>query len=71
MFYNTSNDVDVARITRIRQMLDQQIAKGDKFTIETMERMQQDAYSLRAERDAPLFKGWKAANDRTPKRRAR
>ena len=62
VFYNTSNDVDVARITRIRQLLDQQIAKGDKFTIESMERIQQDAYSLRAERDAPLFKGWKAGN---------
>ena len=60
VFYNTSNDVDVARITRIRQMLDQQIAKGEKFTIESMERLQQDAFSLRAERDAPLFKGWKA-----------
>src|SRR5205085_6391363 len=46
----------------IRQMLDQQIAKGEKFTIESMERMQQDAHSLRAERDAPLFKGWKAGN---------
>jgi penicillin amidase len=51
-------------------MIDQRIAKGEKFTIETMERMQQDAYSLRAERDAPLFKGWKAANPDAEKARA-
>jgi len=70
VFYNTSTDVDVARITRIRQMLDQQIAKGEKFTIDSMERMQQDAHSLRAERDAPLFKGWKAGNPDAEKARA-
>ncbi len=71
VFYNTSTDVDVSRITRIRQMLDERIKKGEKFTIETMERMQHDAYSLRAERDAPLFKGWKSARTPTSRRRAR
>jgi len=70
VFYNTSTDVDVARITRIRQMLDQHIAKGDKFTIDTMERMQQDSYSLRGERDAPLFKGWTAKDPNAEKARA-
>jgi penicillin amidase len=60
VFYNTSTDVDVARITRIRQMIEQQ--RSRKFTIADMERMQQDAYSLRAERDMPLFKGWNAKN---------
>ncbi len=60
VLYRTSTDVDVSRITRIRQMLDQRIAKGEKFTIATMEQLQQDAYSLRAEREAPLFKGWTA-----------
>ena len=61
VFYNVSTDVDISRIARIRQMLDQQIARGEKFTIETMARMQQDAYSLRAERDAHLFRGWTAS----------
>jgi len=65
-----STDVDVSRITRIRQMLDHQIATGDKFTIETMTRLQQDAYSLRAERDAPLFKGWTARTPDVEKARA-
>ena len=64
------NDVDVSRITRIRQMLDQRIAKGEKLTIETMEQLQQDAYSLRAERDAPLFKGWTAKNADAERARA-
>ena len=70
VFYNVSTDVDVSRIARIRQMLDKQIASGRKFTIDDMERMQQDAYSLRAERDAPLFKGWKASNPEAEKARA-
>jgi len=70
VLYRTSTDVDVARITRIRQMLDQRIAKGEKFTIETMEQVQQDAYSLRAERDAPLLKGWTAKNADAEKARA-
>jgi penicillin amidase len=70
VFYNTSNDVDVSRIARIRQVLDRQIASGRKFTIEDMERLQHDAYSLRAERDAPLFKGWTAADPQLEKARA-
>ncbi len=60
VFYNVSTDVDVSRIARIRQMLDRQIAERKPFTIADMERLQQDAYSLRAERDRPLFTGWTA-----------
>jgi penicillin amidase len=70
VFYNTSTDVDVARITRIRQMLDAQIAAKKPFTIEDMVRLQQDSYSLRAERDAPLFKGWTSADPQVEKARA-
>jgi penicillin amidase len=70
VFYNVSTDVDVSRIARIRQMLDQRIAKGQKFTIETMEKLQWDSYSLRAERDAPLFKGWTGKTADTEKARA-
>ena len=46
VFYNVSTDVDVSRITRIRQMMDERIKKGEKFTIETMEQLQWDALSL-------------------------
>jgi penicillin amidase len=70
VFYNVSTDVDVSRITRIHQMMDERIRKGEKFTIATMERMQHDAYSLRAERDAPLFKGWKSVDDDIERARA-
>ena len=61
---------DIARITRIQQDLDKQIAEGKKFTIEDMERIQQDNYSLHAERDAPLFKGWTAKDPTAEKARA-
>ena len=70
VFYNTTRDVDIARITRIRQLLDTQIAEHKPFTIEDMERIQQDSYSLHAERDAPLFKGWTAKNPEAEKARA-
>jgi penicillin amidase len=70
VFYNTTRDVDIARITRIRQLLDKQIAEHKPFTIEDMERIQQDSYSLHAERDAPLFKGWTAKNPDAEKARA-
>jgi penicillin amidase len=70
VFYNTTKDVDIARITRIHQLLDKQIAEHKKFTIADMERIQQDDYSLHAERDAPLFKGWTAKNPDAEKARA-
>jgi penicillin amidase len=70
VFYNTTRDIDIARITRIRQLLDKQIAQHKPFTIEDMERIQQDSYSLHAERDAPLFKGWTAKNPDAEKARA-
>jgi penicillin G amidase len=70
VFYNTSTDLDIARITRIRRMIDERIARGEKFTIDTMEALQQDAYSLHAERDAPLFKGWTSAKPDVEKARA-
>jgi penicillin amidase len=70
VFYNVSTDVDISRITRIRQMLDQRIAKGEKLTIESMEQLQQDAYSLRAERDAHLFRGWTSTKPDVEKARA-
>ena len=70
VFYKTTKDADIARITRIRQLLDKQIAAHKPFTIEDMERIQQDSYSLHAERDAPLFKGWTAKNPDAEKSRA-
>jgi penicillin amidase len=72
VFYNATRDGDGpnARITRIKQDLDAQIASGKKFTIQDMERIQWDNYSLRAEHDAPLFKGWTAKDPAAEKARA-
>jgi penicillin amidase len=70
VFYGTTRDVDIARITRIRQLLDQQIAEQRPFTIQDMERIQQDDYSLQAGRDAALFKGWTAKAPDVEKARA-
>jgi penicillin amidase len=72
VFYNATRDGDGpnARITRIKQDLDKQIAEHKPFTIEDMERIQWDNYSLRAEHDAPLFKGWTAKDPAAEKARA-
>jgi penicillin amidase len=56
VFYHSTQGVDIARITRIHQLL----GAGGKFSIKDHQRFQLDAYSLRAERDRPLFQGWKA-----------
>jgi penicillin G amidase len=56
VLFRTSVGVEISRIARIRQML----GTGQKFGIEDHERMQHDAYSLRAERDHRLFKGWRS-----------
>jgi len=66
VLYRTSVGVEVSRIARIRQMLN----KGTKFSIEDHGRMQHDAYSLRAERDQPLFRGWKSQDPDVDRARA-
>ncbi len=54
VLFRTSIGVEVSRIARIHQML----STGQKFSVADLGRMQHDAYSLRAERDLPLFQGW-------------
>lgn len=66
VLYRTSIGVEVSRIARIRQML----SAGGKFSVEDHERMQHDAYSLRAERDQPLFKNWKSQDPEVERARA-
>ncbi len=66
VLYRTTREVEVARIVRIRQMLDAQ----KQFSISDLERMHHDAYSLRGERDQPLFKGWTAKSADVEKARA-
>ena len=64
VLFRSSVGVELSRIARIRQML----GTGQTFGIEDHERMQHDAYSLRAERDLPLFKGWRSKDRRSRKR---
>jgi penicillin amidase len=64
MFKNA--DTRFERITRLRQML----TPGRKYTLEDHQRMQQDALSLRAVADQPLFKGWTAASSDVERARA-
>jgi penicillin amidase len=53
VFYHSSIGVEISRITRIHQLL----GRGGPFSVADLGRIQHDAYSLRAERDQPLFSG--------------
>jgi penicillin G amidase len=66
VLFRTSVGVEISRIARIRQML----GTGQKFGVEDHERMQHDAYSLRAERDHRLFKGWRSKDADVERARA-
>jgi penicillin amidase len=66
VLYKSTVGVEISRIARIRQML----GTGQQFSIDDHKRMHHDAYSLRAERDLPLFKGWKSQDPDVEKARA-
>ncbi len=66
VLFRTSVGVKVSRIARIHQML----GTGQKFSVADLGRMQHDAYSLRAERDQPLFAGWTSPEADIEKARA-
>ncbi len=54
VFYHSTRDVDISRVTRLHQIL----GSDEKFSVQEHMQIQHDAYSLRAERDKPLFQGW-------------
>jgi penicillin amidase len=66
VLFRSSVGVKVSRIARIRQML----GTGQRFGVEDHKRMQHDAYSLRAEADQQLFKGWTSKDAEVEKARA-
>jgi penicillin amidase len=66
VLYKTTVGVEVSRIARIRQML----GTGATFSVDDHKRMQHDAYSLRAERDQPLFRGWTSQDAEVERARA-
>ncbi|HEY7500401.1 MAG TPA: penicillin acylase family protein [Vicinamibacterales bacterium] len=59
-------DTRFERITRLRQM----IAPGRKYSLEDHQRMQHDAFSLRAAADIPRFRNWTSSDPAVEKARA-
>jgi penicillin amidase len=67
--FKTLNTVPTDRITRIEFVLNNLLANR-KFTIEDSEKLQHDAYSLRASYDIDAFKGWTGSTPEVEKARA-
>jgi penicillin amidase len=59
-------DTRFDRITRVMQL----IAPGTKYTLADHRRMQNDAFSLRAAADRPLFRGWTSSDPDVERARA-
>jgi penicillin amidase len=66
VFYNSSAGVETSRIARLHQIL----GTGKPLSVADHQRIQHDAYSLVAERDIPLFKGWTAKDPEVERARA-
>ncbi len=64
MFKNA--DTRFERITRLRQLL----VPGRKYSLEDHQRMQNDAFSLRAAADTPRFRGWTSPDPAVERARA-
>ena len=64
MFKNA--DTRFERITRLRQLL----VPGRTLSIQDHQRLQHDAYSLRAAADLPLFRGWRSPDAKIERARA-
>jgi len=64
MFKNA--DTRFERITRLVQL----ITPGRKYSLEDHQRIQHDAYSLRAANDLVMFRGWTSANQSVERARA-
>jgi penicillin amidase len=70
VFYNTTRDQDPHALHETASFSTSRLRSTCLSRLRDMERIQQDNYSLHAERDAPLFKGWTAKNPDTEKARA-
>lgn len=66
VFYHSTSGVATARITRLHQIL----GSGKILSVADHQRIQHDAYSLTAERDLALFKGWTARDPEAERARA-
>jgi len=65
VFYHSANGIDIARITRLHQLL----SSREILSVQDHMRIQHDAYSLQAERDKPLFQGWSAQSEEAERAR--
>jgi penicillin amidase len=61
-----TGDTRFERITRLRQLL----VPGRQYTLEDHQRMQHDAFSLRAAADLPRFRGWTSQDAAVERARA-
>jgi penicillin amidase len=59
VMYHSTAGVDVARITRLHQILSE---PGRKFGVEDHKLIQHDVLSLRAVKEKPLFQGWTSSD---------
>jgi penicillin G amidase len=66
VFYHSTEGVETSRIARLHQIL----GTGKVLSVKDHEQIQHDAYSLVAERDIPLFKGWTADDPEVERARA-
>lgn len=66
--FKTLSTIPTDRITRIEYVLNSLLMKR-KFTIEDSEKLQHDAYSLRASYDQDVFKGWTGSTPEVEKAR--
>jgi penicillin amidase len=67
--FKTLTTIPTDRITRIEYLLNN-LLMNRKFTIEDSEKLQHDAYSLRASYDQDVFKGWTGSTPEVEKARA-
>jgi penicillin amidase len=68
VMFKTLSTVPTDRITRIEYVLNN-LLLNRKFTIEDSEKLQHDAYSLRASYDQDVFKGWTGSTPEVEKAR--
>lgn len=66
VFYHSTAGVATSRIARLHRIL----GSGKTLSVEDHKRIQQDAYSLTAERDNSLFQGWTAKDPEAERARA-
>jgi penicillin amidase len=69
VMFKTLSTVPTDRITRIEYVLNN-LLLNRKFTIEDSEKLQHDAYSLRASYDQDVFKGWTGSTPEVEKARS-